>query len=117
MVEKMKIFNYREVEAEKVTEEGAKGTTVRWLIDEKIGAKNFFMRLFEMEPGGYSPLHTHPWEHEVFILEGEGTVVSKEGEHKVGPGDVIYIPPNEKHQLKNTGKTTFKFLCLIPSTK
>ncbi|MHA1833631.1 MAG: cupin domain-containing protein [Candidatus Baldrarchaeia archaeon] len=113
----MKVFSYREVKAEEVTEEGAAKTKIRWLIDEKTGAKNFFMRMFEVEPGGYTPLHMHPWEHEIFILEGEGTVVGEEGERKVGPGDVIFIPPNEKHQLKNTGNQKFKFLCLIPSTK
>jgi len=113
----MKVFNYDEVKAEKVTEEGASKVTVRWLIDEKTGAKNFFMRMFEVKPGGYTPLHTHPWEHEIFVLEGEGTVVSEKGEQKVKPGNVIFIPPNEKHQLKNTGNQKFKFLCLIPSTK
>jgi quercetin dioxygenase-like cupin family protein len=87
---------------------------VRWLITKEIGAKNFAMRLFEMEPGGYSPLHSHPWEHEVFILEGEGLVVGEGKEKRFRPGDVIFIPPNEKHQFKNSDEKTVKFLCLIP---
>jgi len=65
----MKIFQYQNVEA-KDADEGTSKLRVRWLITKEIGAKNFAMRLFEMEPGGYSPLHSHPWEHEVFILEG-----------------------------------------------
>jgi quercetin dioxygenase-like cupin family protein len=60
-------------------EEGALKVKVRWLITKEIGAENFAMRLFEIEPGGYTPLHSHPWEHEVFILEGEGVVI---GENK-----------------------------------
>lgn len=110
----MKIFHYSEVKAEEAQEEGASKLKVRWLITKDTGAPNFAMRLFEMEPGGHSPLHVHPWEHEVFILEGEGTVVGPEGERKFKPRDVIFIPPNEKHQLKNNGKKTVRFLCLVP---
>jgi len=112
----LKVFHYRDVKAEDVTEEGAEKIKIRWLIDERIGAENFFMRMFEIEPGGCSPLHSHPWEHEIFILEGEGVVIGKDGERKIGPGDVIFIPPNEIHQLKNTGNSLMRLLCLIPKS-
>ena len=109
----MMIFDYQTVPAE-TEAEGAKGVRVRWLITEKNGAPNFAMRHFEIEPGGYSPLHDHPWEHEVYILEGEGTIKSKEGSFPVTMGDVIFIAPNEKHQFNNDGNETLKFLCMIP---
>jgi len=75
----MEVFHYQDVEAKRA-EEGALGLRVRWLITKNIGAENFAMRLFEMETGGYSPFHDHPWEHEVFILEGEGLVIGEGGE-------------------------------------
>lgn len=109
----MKIFNYRDVKAER-TEEGAAKLKVRWLITKDIGAKNFAMRFFEMEPGGFSPLHDHPWEHEVFILQGQGLVVGGREERRFKEGDVIFIPANETHQLRNIDGKTVKFLCLIP---
>jgi len=109
----MKIFQYQNVEA-KDADEGTSKLRVRWLITKEIGAKNFAMRLFEMEPGGYSPLHSHPWEHEVFILEGEGFVFGEGEEKRFRAGDVIFVPPNEKHQFKNSDEKTVKFLCLIP---
>lgn len=109
----MKILHYSEVEA-KEADEGAFKLKVRWLITNDMGAENFAMRLFEIESGGCSPLHSHPWEHEVFILEGEGIVVSADGERKCKPGDAIFIPPNETHQFKNNGGRTLKFLCLVP---
>jgi len=111
----MKIFPYTGVEA-KDAGEGTSRLKVRWLITKDIGAPNFAMRLFEMESGGHSPLHNHPWEHEIFILEGEGVAVDGNEERKVRAGDAIFISPNEKHQLKNKGKKTLKFLCLIPHT-
>lgn len=109
----MKFFHYKDVEQKKA-EKGASKLRVRWLITKEMGAEKFAMRLFEMEAGGYSPFHSHPWEHEVFILEGEGLAVGGERERKFRTGDVIFIPPSEKHQFKNNSKKTAKFLCLIP---
>ncbi|MDP2945130.1 MAG: hypothetical protein Q8N86_02100 [Atribacterota bacterium] len=63
----MKIVDYKEVKAEAVDFEDVKDVKVRWLISDKDNAPNFAMRLFEVGPGGHSPLHTHNWEHELFI--------------------------------------------------
>ena len=112
----MRVFNFRDIQAV-AADEGASKLKVRWLITKENGAPNFAMRLFEMEPGGYSPFHSHPWEHEVFILEGEGVIVSENEEKKFQAGDVILVLPNEKHQFKNVGNETLKFLCLVPLKK
>jgi quercetin dioxygenase-like cupin family protein len=109
----MKKFCYEEVTSEKAGE-GCKGVNIRWLITKDIGAKHFAMRMFEVEPEGHTPLHSHEWEHEVFVLEGEGLVLAASGEAKLNPGDVVFMPPDEKHQFKNIGKDTLRFLCLIP---
>jgi len=113
----VKVFNYETVKAENVAESGACNVKVRWLISKDIGAPNFAMRLFEVTEGGCSPLHTHPWEHEVFILEGEGAVFDGKTATPFKPNYVVYVPPDELHQFKNTGKHTLKFLCLIPHTR
>ncbi|MGQ9552198.1 MAG: cupin domain-containing protein [Candidatus Bathycorpusculaceae bacterium] len=111
----MKLFHYENVMAEDA-EEGASKMKVRWLVTKAVGAENFAMRMFEMEAGGYSPLHSHPWEHEVFILEGEGIVVGEEGEKRFRAGDVVFVPPGEKHQFRNDGPKLVKFLCVVPYT-
>jgi quercetin dioxygenase-like cupin family protein len=112
----MKIFPYNTVKTEDAGE-GTSKVTIRWLITKKTGAENFAMRLFEMEPSGYSPLHAHSWEHEVFILEGEGTVFDGEKATAVKAGDVVFVPSDEQHQFRNNGKKTLRFLCLIPCAK
>jgi quercetin dioxygenase-like cupin family protein len=109
----MRIFHYGTVQPTNV-EEGASKVKIRWLITKDMGAPNFAMRLFEVEPEGYSPLHTHPWEHEVFILDGEGHVFDGENQKKFRAGDVVFVSPGERHQFKNDGKKTLKFLCLVP---
>ena len=75
------------------------------------------MRLFEIEARGYTPLHLHDWEHEIFILEGEGVIVCEDEAKLFRAGDVVFIPPKEKHQFRNTGKKLLKLLCLIPNNK
>ena len=75
------------------------------------------MRLFELEPGGFTPYHSHSWEHENFIVEGIGALVTEDGELPFKPGDAIFVDPFMKHNYKNTGDTTLKFLCLVPLEK
>jgi quercetin dioxygenase-like cupin family protein len=75
------------------------------------------MRLFEVQPGGHSPFHNHSWEHEVFVIEGEGTVIGESTQTKFKQGSVVFVLPNEKHQFKNDGKGVLKFLCLVPIEK
>jgi quercetin dioxygenase-like cupin family protein len=111
----MKVFNYKDVKAEPMHgEEEAKGVSMRWLISDKDGAPTFAMRMVDVEPDGHTPYHIHPWEHETFILKGTGVVKSEEGEKHFKAGDVVYIPPSEQHNFRNTGKETLQFLCLIP---
>ncbi len=109
-----KVFRYDGVEAKEVVVEGASKVKVRWLITKEMGAKNFAMRVFEIESGGCSPLHKHPWEHEVFILDGSGRLFDGEKSIPLKARDVVFVPPDELHQFKNDGKTTLRFICLIP---
>lgn len=89
-------------------EEVGKGVVMRWVISEKDGAENFFMRIIDAEPGTQGPpMHSHAYEHEMYILEGQGLVVGDEGEKPFKSGDVIFIPPNEKHEIKHPGGLRF----------
>lgn len=109
-----KVVYPHEVEAAEVKEEGAEKAWIRWLISKEDGAPNFSMRFFEIEPGGRTPLHEHPWEHEVFILSGEGKVILGDEEKIVRPQAAIYIPPNLRHSFINVGREKLSLLCLIP---
>lgn len=110
----MKVIPYNYVMLEDVKADGAAETKIRWLIGQKDAAPNFAMRMFEVQPGGHTPMHTHPWEHEVFILEGEGVLATDGGEIPFKAWDVVYVDPNLNHQFKNTGTGLMRFLCMIP---
>ena len=111
----MKIANVREIPAEKVQMDGAKDCTVQLAVTPRNGAPNFAMRIFEVAPGGHTPLHHHPYEHEIYVMEGQGTVWRDGKEASIKPGDVLYIPADEQHQFKNAADKPFKFMCLIPA--
>ena len=111
----MKIKQCRQVEQETVLMQGARGCSVRWLISDCDGASNFAMRQFELAPGGHTPQHSHPYEHEVYILEGEGVVLEGDTEHTLKAGDVVYVCPDEPHQFRNPHASPFRFLCLVPN--
>jgi quercetin dioxygenase-like cupin family protein len=112
----MIIKHARDVPQVPVTMEGAEGCTVRWLVGKSDQAPSFAMRQFEVAPGGYTPRHFHDYEHEVFVLEGEGVVVEGDSQHPLKTGDVVLVIPNEVHQFRNTGSTPLKFLCLVPNS-
>jgi len=111
----MIVEHQQDVEVQQVEMEGAKDVTIQWLIDEKRGAPNFAMRRFVVGPGGHTPLHEHAWEHEVYVLDGEGALVDEDGgEHTLEPHCFGYVPAGETHQFRNTGSDDFVFLCMIP---
>ncbi|MGE0479748.1 MAG: cupin domain-containing protein [Phycisphaerae bacterium] len=96
---------------------GAAGAKMRMLVGPADGARAFHMRHFEVAPGGYTPHHQHDYEHEILILKGAGTAQSEQGERAFRAGDVIWVPPNEMHQFRNTGAEPLEFICLIPAPR
>ncbi|MBN1908887.1 MAG: cupin domain-containing protein [Pirellulales bacterium] len=110
----MKVAHYTQIESAPVDMEGSVGCQIRCLIGQADGAPHFTMRQFDVAPGGHTPKHTHPFEHEVYILEGQGVVLEGNTEHPLSPGTAVYVPSGQLHQFRNTGAGTLKFLCLIP---
>ena len=110
----MKVEKSSNIRKSPVEVEGAKDVAIRWLISKEDGAENFALRMFELQPGGYTPLHTHPHEHEVFILEGQGIFVYEGEHHHFDAEYVIFVPGGKEHQFKNTGDSVLRLLCVIP---
>jgi len=86
-------------------------------LTPKSGSAKSATELFEMQPTGYSPLHSHKAQHTILVLEGEGIVFDGEKSVPIHVDDVVCIMANEPHQLKNTGKKPFKFLAITTHTK
>ncbi len=94
--------------------EGVKNVSMRVMVGRADDAPNFAMRHFTVGPGGHSPRHQHNYEHEVYIVAGEGKLECDGAFHPLKAGDVVFVEPNALHQFTNTGDTDFQFLCLVP---
>ena len=92
-------------------------TTVRQLLNPQTDNGQCDIKLFKMHPGGYSPLHIHPSEHKILVIEGEGIIFDGKKETSILRDDVIFIASNEQHQFKNTSDKTLKFLATTVHTK
>ena len=106
----MKVTNYRD---HKPVEE-VKGVFRAEVITADDGAPHFSMRVFEVEPGSSTPSHSHPWEHEVFILSGRGVVAGEQGAIPIGRESVVFIASGEHHCFVNTSNEPLRFVCVIP---
>jgi mannose-6-phosphate isomerase-like protein (cupin superfamily) len=59
--------------------------------------------------------HIHDgFEECIYVLRGTGVNHSESGELPVKPGDIVLIPPNEKHMTLNTGTEPLVLLCFFP---
>lgn len=112
---RMRVKNYREVRAETIAKEP--GLTVRWLVSELEEQPEFAMRLYELQPGAATTPHVHHWEHQAFITAGQGKVVAEGYECLLREGDVVYVPPLERHQFFNVGNEVLRFLMALPISR
>ena len=110
----MDVKQSKEIPLHTVAMRGAEGVTVRRLISNRDGAEHFAMRMFELEPEGHTPLHTHDWEHEIYVLEGQGIIQYEGQEYPLTSGNVLLVPANTQHQFRNTAQAPFRFLCIVP---
>ena len=110
----MIVRKYSDIETMEVEVEGAVGVKKRVLISADDGAPNFIMRMFSIEPQGQTPYHSHDWEHEVYVLSGNGAACQGDKEHELHSGSVVLVKPGEEHNFRNTGDQPLVFLCLIP---
>ncbi len=102
------------IEKKTVDAEGAYDVGIQWLIGPDSQAPHFYMRLFEVAPGGHTPFHSHQMEHEIYVIDGRGKINHETGFIHIGPGSFALVQPNEKHQFENCGDQPLHFLCIIP---
>ncbi len=110
----MKIVRLTDVKPAPVEMEGVRGAYKQLLIGQRDGTPTMSLRIFTLEPGGYTPHHAHPFEHINYVLAGRGEILSAEGPRPLAAGDFVLVPPDERHQFRNAGDGPFAFVCLVP---
>jgi quercetin dioxygenase-like cupin family protein len=107
-------MKFTDIKAEELKPDFGVKSTIRWLITDADGARASAMRYFQIMPGGKIFPHHHPWEHEIFIVKGEGKLRIGRRWYSVSEGTFIFIPPNVEHEYVNSSDQPFEFICVIP---
>jgi mannose-6-phosphate isomerase-like protein (cupin superfamily) len=55
----------------------------------------------DVEPGGHQLLHHHPETQVYIVVQGSGLMHVDGETQPVQTGDLIYIPPNAEHGIRN----------------
>lgn len=86
----------------------------RRALGDRLGLTKFGVNLTELQPGAVSSLrHWHSGEDEfVYVLEGELTLVTDDGEQTLGPGCVAGFPAGKPdgHRLVNNSGAPAAYL-------
>lgn len=112
----MKIVELDQVDSAPIDSPELKGVTKQVPVGVADGSPTMSMRVMTVAPGGYTPYHSHPWEHLNYVLAGTGTMVNEAGEETpISAGTFAFVAPDEKHQFRNTGDVALQFICLVPT--
>lgn len=66
-----------------------------------------------IKPGITSLPHKLNASEVYYIMQGEGLMHIDDEASKVFPGQAVYIPPNAKQYIQNTGAVDLIFLCIV----
>ncbi|HBU69659.1 MAG TPA: cupin domain-containing protein [Elusimicrobia bacterium] len=58
-------------------------------------------------------LHKLKTSEVYFILKGRGKMFINGKSAPVREGDTVYIPPNARQCIRNTGRAALKFICIV----
>jgi quercetin dioxygenase-like cupin family protein len=95
--------------------EGIAGVAKRVLVSPAEGWDGWVMRLFDVEPGGHTPRHSHPWPHINFVPSGRGTLYVGGEEQPLTPGSYAFVPGGVEHQFRAAPDEPLTFICIVPS--
>jgi ribulose-bisphosphate carboxylase large chain len=105
---------------EGIPEERYKTETGGWvdiarqvLIGNRGESAAFDLRYFEIAAGGHSSLEKHRHEQVVIGVRGHGRALLGGLVQEVGFLDVLYIAPEDPHQLSNPYLEPFGFFCIV----
>ena len=95
--------------------DGGEGTKIRQIFHphNTLSGIRFSISHSLVEPGKKSILHKMKTSEVYYILEGEGILHIDDESMKVSRDQSIYIPPNSKQFIENSGKSDLKFLCMV----
>jgi len=95
--------------------QGNEGTKIKQYFHphNTLNEINYSLAQFILEPKKRSKLHKIRSSEIYYILEGKGKINVNENTYHLGKDDSIYVPPNSKQFIENTGEGICRFLCIV----
>jgi len=95
--------------------QGNEGTKIKQYFHphNTLNGINYSLAQFTLEPGKKSKLHKISSSEIYYILEGCGNLKINEDTHHIKKDDSVYVPPNSKQFIENSGLVNLKFLCIV----
>ena len=94
---------------------GDEGTKIKQYFHphNTLNGINYSIAQFTLEPGKKSKLHKISSSEIYYILEGSGMLNINEETYQLEKDDSVYVPPNSKQCIENTGSINLRFLCIV----
>ena len=91
------------------------GTQLRELLhpDKQPLELGYSLAHATVQIGQTSVLHSLTTSEVYYILSGTGEMYIDDEKQLVEPGDTIYIPPNGKQYIHNSGTEPLVFICIV----
>jgi mannose-6-phosphate isomerase-like protein (cupin superfamily) len=83
-----------------------------WMLigPQNSTAQKLSLQVSQVPIGSEQPLHNHAPEQCYYIIRGKGLMIIEEEAREVTAGSAVYIPPDKRHGIKNTGNEVLEYL-------
>lgn len=82
---------------------------------EASNAESFSVSMSYFLPGGGAEMASSPNEKVYFVLDGEVTIITNDGETQLGPMDSCLIELNEQRAVENRSNQVVTMLVIVSS--
>jgi mannose-6-phosphate isomerase-like protein (cupin superfamily) len=106
----MKILRPSEIPAEVQRQALFIGESSMQPLIDKGMSKDFWSCLRRWAPGTRAKFHTHTSDQLIIVTEGKGMMVTEKEVVTVTPGEIVFIPAEEKHWHGATKETSVAYI-------
>lgn len=98
--------------AEQVWDEATRRTFTRLFGRREGSDQDISFTVERCEPGAWFPVHSHDLEQWFFVYRGRMRFVIDGQEYSVGPGELVCVPRNARHEGSNAVDEVSEYLVI-----
>lgn len=94
---------------------GNEGTKIKQYFHphNTLNGINYSVAQFTLKPGKRSKLHKLTSSEIYYILNGSARLNVDDESYELEKDDSVYVAPNSKQFIENTGSENLRFLCIV----